>query len=103
MVKKINEKDFSEVEGKSVALVDFNAVWCGPCKMLSPVLSKISDEYEGKVDFYSVDVDENQDLAVKYGISSIPALVLLKDGKEVNRQIGFVPEPQLKGFIDSAL
>lgn len=103
MVKKINEAEFSEAEGKAAAVIDFNAVWCGPCRMLGPVLSELSDEYTGKVDFYSVDVDQNQDLAVKYGISSIPALIVLKDGEEAGRQVGFVPKPALKSFIDNAI
>ncbi len=102
MVKKINSKDFSETQ-ENISVVDFNATWCGPCKMLGPVLEDISGEYEGKVNFYGVDVDDNQDLAAKYGIQSIPALIVFKNGVEAGRQVGFVPKPALKNFIDNSI
>lgn len=102
MVNKINENEFDKTQS-GVSVVDFNATWCGPCKMLGPVLEDLSGEYEGKVNFFGVDVDDNQDLAIKYGIQSIPAIVVFKDGKEVNRQVGFVPKPALKKFIDGSI
>lgn len=103
MVKAINESEFSEVKEKDIALVDFNATWCGPCKMLSPILTEVSNDYDDKVDFYSIDVDNNQDLALEYGVQSIPTLLILKKGAEISRQVGFIPKPQLKGFLDAAL
>ncbi|MFC2476889.1 MAG: thioredoxin [Catonella sp.] len=100
MVKKINEAEFSEVKNSKFAVVDFNATWCGPCKMLGPVLEEVSEELIGKAEFFAVDVDENQTLAIKNKIQSIPAIVVFKDGEPVDRQIGFIPKAQLIDFIN---
>ncbi|MBR1743145.1 MAG: thioredoxin, partial [Lachnospiraceae bacterium] len=67
MVKKISQDEFEQTQS-GVAVVDFSAVWCGPCKMVAPVLEELSEELDGKINFFNVDVDENQDLAEKYGI-----------------------------------
>ena len=99
MVKKINEAEFSEVKNSKFAVVDFNATWCGPCKMLGPVLEEVSEELGSKVAFFAVDVDDNQSLAIKNKIQSIPAIVIYKDGEPVDRQIGFLPKAQLVDFI----
>ena len=80
MVKKISQNEFNEVTASEVAVIDFSATWCGPCKMLAPVLEEVSEEYAGKVNFFNVDVDENPDLAMQYKIMNIPALVVLKKG-----------------------
>ncbi|MBR6442738.1 MAG: thioredoxin [Clostridia bacterium] len=104
MVKKINSQEFAAEAMKApAAVVDFNATWCGPCRMLAPVLEDISEKYEGKVSFYSVDVDESPALAMQFRVSSVPCLVLLKDGQFVDQSIGFRPEPQLTAWIDSHL
>ena len=104
MVKKINEEQFfSEAKKSPVAVVDFSATWCGPCRMLAPVLEGISEKYEGKVSFYSVDVDECPELAMQYRVSSVPCLVLLKNGEFADQSIGFRPEPQLTAWIDGNL
>jgi thioredoxin 1 len=101
MVKKINGQEFAAEAMKApVAVVDFNATWCGPCRMLAPVLEDISEKYAGKVSFYSVDVDENPGLAMEYRVSSVPCLVLLKDGVFVDQSVGFRPEAQLTAWID---
>ena len=101
MVKKINEQEFlSEAKAADVAVVDFNATWCGPCRMLAPVLEEISEKYADKVSFYSVDVDESPELAMQYRVSSVPCLVLLKNGEFADQSIGFRPEPQLTAWID---
>lgn len=76
-------------------LVDFYATWCGPCKLLSPVLDKVSNEIE----VVKVDVDKNRDLAQRYGVMSIPCLILFEGGKEIKRNVGFMPEGKLKDFI----
>jgi len=99
MVKKINEAEFSEVKNSKFAVVDFNATWCGPCKMLGPVLEEVSEELGAKADFFAVDVDDNQSLAIKNKIQSIPAIVIYKDGEPIDRQIGFIPKAQLIDFI----
>lgn len=102
-VKKINSAEFDEAVKSGVAVVDFNATWCGPCRMLAPVLEELSAEMEGKASFYAVDVDDNQDLAEKYGIASIPYVAVFKDGQKVDEQIGFVPKPALEGFVSRNL
>ena len=81
-------------------LLDFWAGWCGPCQMLAPVLEEVSSEYEGKISFYNVDIDANQQLAASFGVQSIPALAIVKDGKKVDMQVGFAPKEVLKEFID---
>ena len=99
MVKKISQNEFNEVIASEVAVIDFSATWCGPCKMLAPVLEEVSEEYAGKVNFFNVDVDKNPDLAMEYRIQSIPALVLFKDGKEADRSIGVIPKDKIEEFI----
>ena len=103
MVKKINEQEFNSMDKSGVAIVDFNATWCGPCKMLAPVLEQLSDEYDGKAKFYAIDTDECPNLAQKFGIVSIPAVVLLKDGEKADMNVGFVPKETLAQFIDKNL
>ena len=85
MSKKINGKEFEEViKSEKVTLVDFYADWCGPCRMLGPIMEEISNDY----DVYKVNVDEEEELAQKYGVMSIPCVVFFKEGKEVNRFVG---------------
>ena len=104
MVKKVNGQEFAaEAMNAAVAVVDFNATWCGPCRMLAPVLEDVSEKYAGKVSFYSVDVDENPGLAMEYRVSSVPCLVLLKNGEFADQSIGFRPEPQLTAWLDGNL
>ena len=103
MVKKISGAGFSQAEASHVAVVDFSATWCGPCKMLAPVLDELSEEMAGKADFYQVDVDENPDLAVRFGISSIPAVLIMKDGVKADMQVGFQPKELIKGYITAQL
>lgn len=103
MVKKITENEFAEVKDKNVAVIDFSAMWCGPCKMIAPVLEKVSEEMDGKVSFYNVDVDENPELAQEYGIMSIPALVVLKSGAVQDMQVGYQPKEGIEAFINRYL
>lgn len=98
MVKKITEKEFAEVKEQSVALIDFSAVWCGPCKMLAPVLEEVSEELK-EVNFYNIDVDDNPELAEAFEITNIPALVLLKNGQKVDMQVGFAPKDSICDFV----
>ena len=80
-------------------LVDFWAPWCGPCRMLAPVLAEIAVEKGDKIKVGKVNVDENPELAAQYGISGIPAILLFKDGKVVATSVGFKPKPELESFI----
>lgn len=94
MVINYDGKNFEEVIQERV-LVDFYANWCGPCRMLSPILESVSDE----VKILKVNIDENQDLAREYGVMSIPCVVLFEGGKEVKRNVGFIPEAKMREFI----
>lgn len=80
-------------------LVDFNAEWCGPCRMLKPFIEEISNEKED-IKVVSINVDESPDVSREYGIMSIPCLILFKDGKEVKRSVGFMPKDDLEDFIN---
>lgn len=82
-------------------LVDFWATWCNPCRMLAPILEELAQEYEGKVKFCKIDVDEHGDLAAMYGIVSIPTLVLMRGGKEIERLSGLRPKDDLAEFLDA--
>ncbi|MBK7444540.1 MAG: thioredoxin [Ignavibacteria bacterium] len=76
-------------------LIDFWAVWCGPCKMIAPSIDQLANEYEGKAKIGKVDVDNNQQIATKYGIRSIPTLLIFKDGKMVDQIVGALPKPKI--------
>ncbi len=82
-------------------LVDFWAVWCGPCRMLAPAIAEIAEEYAGKVKVCKVNVDEAPGIARKFGIASIPTVLLFKDGKNVAQSVGFVPKASLVAMLDA--
>lgn len=88
---------------EQLVLVDFYATWCGPCKMLSPIITEIANEYSDKVKVCKVNVDENQDLALKYNILSIPTLLFFKNGKIVKTSIGFSSKEELSSIINTLL
>lgn len=97
------DQTFANETGSGLVLVDFWAPWCGPCKMIAPVLEDIDAEIGEKVKIVKVDVDENQESASKYGIMSIPTLLLLKDGEIVDKVIGFQPKEALQERIEKQL
>ncbi len=99
MLKEIVNDNLDEVNASEVALVDFNATWCGPCKMIAPVLQELSEEFAGQIDFYGCDVDENQLAAQQFGVMSIPMMVLLKKGQRVDQKIGFMPKAFLETWL----
>ena len=82
-------------------LVDFFATWCGPCKMVAPVVAEIAEKYEGKVKIRKVNVDEENELAMRYQISSIPTLVLFKEGKVVSTKIGLCSKSEIEEMINN--
>ncbi len=98
MLKHYSENNFNEVI-KSKVLVDFYANWCGPCKMLSPILEQLASEVD--IDIIKVDVDKYQDLAREYKVMSIPCLILFDNEKEIKRTLGFMPKEKLKEFINN--
>jgi len=104
-LQHIGTKDFeAEVLRSSVpAVVDFYADWCGPCRTVSPIISQLSDEYSGKVRFFKVNTDENPDIVVKYGIMSIPTIMLFKNGQVASTVIGAGPASMYRQKIDAVL
>ena len=98
MVNKILENKFEEVKNEKIALIDFSATWCGPCKRLAPVLEEVSEEIND-VKFYNIDIDECPTLAKSFNVYSIPTLLILKDGKAVDTMIGFQPKVNILTFI----
>lgn len=96
----LNQGNFDNtVNAAETALVDFWAPWCGPCKMLGPVFEEAEKEVNGKAVLAKVNVDEQQDLAVRFGVTSIPTLILFKNGKEVNRSLGFIDKAKILALL----
>ncbi len=101
----ITESNFSQEVLKSdiPVLVDFWAPWCGPCKMLSPVIDELAKDYAGKVKICKVNTDENMNLSSQFQITSIPCLIIFKNGKPVNKIVGFRPKNDIKQEIDNVI
>lgn len=100
----LNQSEFNEkISSAPVAMVDFWASWCGPCKMVAPVIEDLAQKYEGRAVVAKVDVDENQGLAAKYGVMSIPTVIFFKDGKEIDRKVGVQPATAYSQTLDANL
>ena len=91
------------IEADTLVLVDYWAEWCGPCKMIAPILDEVSKDYQGKVRVTKMNVDENRDVPAKYGIRGIPTLMLFKGGELAATKVGALSKAQLTAFIDSHL
>jgi len=103
-IKELNgSKELAELIAKNVAIVDFWAPWCGPCRALAPVFDELSEEYKGKLHFAKVNIEDHMDVGGTYGIQSIPCLILFSGGKEKVRIIGLQRKEDLKKKIDAAL
>ena len=102
---EINDSNFEAeaLKAPHPVVVDFTATWCGPCKMLGPILKEYQAEYEGKLKIYSMDLDANQKTAVMLGITTVPTLVFLKDGQEVARCTGYRPKPALAQYFQKLI
>lgn len=102
MVEEIKDMDFSQTleDTSTPVIVDFWASWCGPCKMLAPVIDEISEELDDKAKFFKLNVDENPVVSTQYGIASIPTVVVFKGGKVVDKLVGFRPKEAIKDVIE---
>ncbi|MGP4062516.1 thioredoxin [Halobacillus litoralis] len=98
-IVKATDQNFTEETKQGLVLADFWAPWCGPCKMIAPVLEELDEEMSDQVKIVKLDVDENQETAGKYGVMSIPTLLLFKDGQVVDQVIGFQPKEALAELI----
>jgi thioredoxin 1 len=105
MALELTDSNFQTqvLESDKLTIVDFWAEWCGPCRAIGPVIEELSKEYNGRVNVGKVNVDQNPDLSVNYGITSIPAILFIKDGKVVDKQIGAVPKSVLDKKIAAHL
>ena len=103
-IKHFKNAEFdAAVAAAPLAMVDFWADWCGPCKMLSPVVESIGSQYEGKVLVGKVNVDEEPELARRFGVMNIPTVVFLKNGQEIDRKVGVMPPQVFTGVLDANL
>ena len=104
MALKINNENYEEVMGKGMPVViDFWATWCGPCRMVAPIVEELAAEYEGKVLIGKCDVDDNDDIVAEYKVRNIPTIVFIKGGEVVDKHVGAINKPDLKAKIDALL
>lgn len=103
-INQITPENFDFIVNDSLpVLVDFWAPWCGPCRSLSPIVDEVADELAGKLVVAKCNVDDNQDLAMKYGVMSIPTLIVFKNGEEIDRSVGALPKARLQALLEKHL
>ncbi|MDR0676346.1 MAG: thioredoxin [Elusimicrobiota bacterium] len=99
----LNNTNFeNEIKGK-IAIVDFFALWCGPCKMMGPIFEELGNEYIGKCEFFKVNIDENDELSAKYSVMSVPTIIIFKNGEKIASHVGALSKDNLKKFVDENL
>ena len=105
MAMKLTKANFDQevLQSDKTVLLDFYADWCGPCRMLGPVIEQLAGQYEGKAEIGKVDVDEQGELAMRYGVMSIPTVIFFKDGKEIDRKVGVMPAGAFTQVLDQNL
>ena len=102
--RELASNEFADFTGSAdVVMVDFHATWCGPCKTLAPTLDQLGAEYAGRVPIGKVNIEQAQDVAAKYGVRSVPTLMLFRDGNPVGQAVGVRSKPELQGWIEEAL
>ncbi len=99
----LTASNFDEKISSGVAVVDFWAAWCGPCRMLSPVIDELAADFEGRCAVYKVNVDEEGELAARFGVMTIPTVIIFKDGEIVDKSIGVVPKERFEQAVNAAL
>lgn len=101
----VNSDEFDEkvLKVSAPVVVDFWAEWCGPCRLMAPVIDQLAEEYDGRIQFVEVDVDENPDVAMAYGVEGIPTLILFHHGEVVDRIVGYLPKPMLTRQLEAVL
>lgn len=102
-VELVNDENFASKVSAGVSLVDFYADWCGPCRMLTPVVHEVAEQLSGKAKFVKIDVDASQKVAAQFQVMSIPTLVLIKNGQEVGRLVGLRDAKTIKKFVEEQL
>lgn len=102
-LKHLDDNNFNETIAKGVTLVDFYADWCGPCRMVGPIVKELAEEMAGKVKIGKLDIETSQETTSNYGVTSIPTIIIFKDGKEVKRVVGVRPKQDLKSLIEAEL
>jgi thioredoxin 1 len=102
---EVNDGNFAQMvlQSKTPVLVDFWAAWCGPCRMVAPIVEELAKEYEGRISFAKMDVDQNPKMAKKYGVMSIPTLIIFKNGAPISNIVGVRPKAELKKGLDAVL
>ena len=105
MVEKFSDATFEEqvIKSDKLAIVDFTAVWCGPCRMVAPIIHDLAAEYEGRVIAGEINVDENPKVTAQFGVRNIPTVLFIKDGKVVDKQVGAVPKANYKALVEKNL